>query len=102
MQHRRGSSTRQRLVDSALFLFWQGGYAATGIAEILARAKVNSGSFYYFFKTKEELLLAVLQFYLETLQPVVMQPVFSATTDPIERIFGVLEFYRRNLIATNC
>jgi TetR/AcrR family transcriptional regulator, transcriptional repressor for nem operon len=100
--HRRGKSTRQRLVDSALFLFWQGGYAGTGVAEILARAKVNAGSFYYFFKTKEELLLAVLEYYIQSLQPVVMQPVFSANEDPVERIFGVLEFYRRNLIATNC
>jgi hypothetical protein len=39
--HRRGKSTRQRLVDSDLFLFWQDGYAATGVAEILARAKVK-------------------------------------------------------------
>src|SRR5579863_9672122 len=94
--------TRQRLVEAALFLFWQRGYTATGMAEILKRAKANSGSFYYFFKTKEELLLAVLEFYIESLQPVVMQPVFSAIEDPLERIFGVLEFYRRNLIATGC
>jgi TetR/AcrR family transcriptional repressor of nem operon len=100
--HRQDKSTRQRLVDSALFLFWQSGYAGTGVSEILARAKVNAGSFYYFFKTKEELLLAVLEYYIQTLQPVVMQPVFSATDNPVERIFGVLEFYRRNLIATNC
>jgi len=56
--------TRQRLVETAVFLFWENGYAATGVAEILARAKVNSGSFYHFFKSKEALLLAVLDWYL--------------------------------------
>ena len=47
-------------MEAALYLFWLRGYAATGIAEILQRAKANAGSFYYCFKTKEELLLAVL------------------------------------------
>jgi TetR/AcrR family transcriptional regulator, transcriptional repressor for nem operon len=97
-----GSHTRQRLVDAALFLFWRDGYAATGVAEILARAKANSGSFYYFFKTKEALLLAVLDLYVQSLNPVVMEPVFAEIADPIERVFGVLGFYRRNLLATGC
>jgi TetR/AcrR family transcriptional repressor of nem operon len=96
------ASTRTRLLEAALFLFWQNGYAATGMAEILARADVWAGSFYYFFKTKEALLLAVLEYYIQTLDLYVMGPVFSAVTDPIERVFGVLGFYRQNLIKTGC
>jgi TetR/AcrR family transcriptional regulator, transcriptional repressor for nem operon len=99
---RTGSPTRDRIVEAALYLFWLRGYTATGIAEILQRAKANSGSFYYFFKTKEELLLAVLELYIETLMPVVVQPVLSEFQDPLERVFGILEFYRRNLLATGC
>jgi|SRR5579862_2286050 len=95
-------STRDRLVDAALYLFWLQGYAATGVAEILSRADVRSGSFYYFFKSKEDLLLAVLQRYIETLDLYVTGPVFAEISDPVERIFGVLEFYRRNLIRTGC
>jgi TetR/AcrR family transcriptional repressor of nem operon len=98
----RTNTTRQRLVEAAFYLFWKNGYAATGLAEILDRARAKPGSFYYFFKTKEELLLAVLRLYAETLYPIVMDPVFVETDDPIQRIFGVLGFYRRNLIATGC
>jgi TetR/AcrR family transcriptional regulator, transcriptional repressor for nem operon len=94
--------TRERLVEAALYLFWLNGYAATGIAQILERAEANAGSFYHFFKTKEELLLAVLDLYVQTLQPVVVQPVLSRFEDPIERVFGILGFYRRNLLATGC
>jgi TetR/AcrR family transcriptional repressor of nem operon len=94
--------TRDRIVEAALYLFWLRGYTATGIAEILQRAKANSGSFYYFFKTKEELLLAVLELYIQTLMPVVVQPVLSELQDPVERVFGILEFYRKNLLATGC
>jgi TetR/AcrR family transcriptional regulator, transcriptional repressor for nem operon len=94
--------TRSRLVESALYLFWLRGYAATGIAEICSRAKANPGSFYFFFKTKEELLLAVLEFYIQSLMPIVVEPVLSALSDPIDRVFGILDFYRRNLLATGC
>jgi TetR/AcrR family transcriptional regulator, transcriptional repressor for nem operon len=99
---RKLTDTRQRIVDSALYLFWLQGYAATGMAQILERAKANSGSFYFFFKSKEELLLAVLELYIQSLMPVVMDPVISTIANPVERVFGVLEFYRRNLISTGC
>ena len=101
MSH-KAPPTRQRIVEAGLYLFWLQGYAATGVAEILARAKANSGSFYYFFKTKEALLLAVLELYIESLNPVVVNPVFNQIQDPVERIFGILGFYRQNLMATGC
>jgi TetR/AcrR family transcriptional regulator, transcriptional repressor for nem operon len=96
------ASTRQRIVESALYLFWLRGYAATGIAEILTRSNANSGSFYHFFKTKEELLLAVLELYIQTLEPIIVDPVSDRFADPIARVFGVLEFYRGNLLKTDC
>jgi len=95
-------NTRQRLVEAALYLFWLQGYAATGIAQILDRSKANAGSFYHFFKTKEELLLAVLELYIQTLRPIVVDPVAIRLDDPIDRVFGILEFYRGNLLATGC
>jgi TetR/AcrR family transcriptional repressor of nem operon len=94
--------TRDRIVEAGLYLFWLQGYAATGMAEILSRAEANAGSFYHFFKTKEELLLAVLELYIQSLEPVVVQPVLGAIVDPVERVFGILEFYRRNLLSTGC
>ena len=95
-------TTRQRIVEAALYLFWLRGYTATGIAEILDRAKANAGSFYYAFKTKEELLLAVLELYIQTLMPVVVEPVLRQVQDPVDRVFGILDFYRKNLLATGC
>lgn len=96
------ASTRDRLVETARQLFLVNGYEATGVAEILREAGVNSGSLYYFFKTKEELLLAVLDQYVEMLHPCVIDPVFERVGDPIERIFAVLEGYRQMLVMTEC
>lgn len=96
------ASTRARLVETARQLFLVKGYEATGIAEILREAGVNSGSLYYFFKTKEDLLLAVLDWYTANLHPQVVDPVFARVSDPIERIFGILEGYHEMLTMTDC
>lgn len=94
------SETRERLVETARRLFHEHGYTATGIAQILEAANARSGSLYYFFPTKEDLLLAVLEKYKELLWPIVIQPVFDRVADPIERIFGILNGYRLQLLAT--
>jgi AcrR family transcriptional regulator len=92
--------TRERLVESARTLFWEQGYTATGIAQILKRSDAGSGSLYHFFPTKEDLLLAVLEWYKANLGPAVIEPVLARVGDPIERIFGILDGYRRGLLAT--
>src|SRR5437016_4033653 len=94
--------TRDRLVEAARTLFWKHGYASTGIAQILKEADAGSGSLYYFFPTKEDLLLAVLEWYQENLWSAVVQPVFDRVSDPIERIFGILDGYRRGLLQSDC
>jgi TetR/AcrR family transcriptional repressor of nem operon len=72
------------------------------MAEILERASANSGSFYHFFDSKEALLLAVLDSYLEGLEPIIVRPAFAAERDPIDRIFAILQGYRLRLIDTGC
>jgi len=95
-------TARALLLDAARYLFWEKGYAATGVAELLQRAQVNSGSFYHVFSSKEALLLAVLDDYLDGLEPAVLRPAFARRPDPIERIFAILAGYREKLLATGC
>ncbi len=94
--------TRTRLVESARYLFWERGFTATGLADILARANANSGSFYHFFESKDALLRTVLDTYVGMLDPFVIQPAWARTADPIERIFALLEGYRQRLVETDC
>ena len=94
------SSSQERIIEAAVWLFYANGYSATGVAEILKKAKVNSGSFYFFFKSKEELLMAVLDWYLENLEPILIRPVYEATDDPIERVFALLDGYRQKILMT--
>jgi len=94
--------TRDRLINSARFLFWDRGYAGTSMADLLAHADVNSGSFYHFFESKEALLREVLSGYLHALRPMVVDPAYALTEDPVERIFGILAGYRDRILQTEC
>lgn len=102
LPHIAASSTRERLIAVAMELFWLKGYNTTSVAEILGAAAANSGSLYHFFPTKQALLVAVLDRYIEGLYPMLIQPVLDRIEDPIERVFGVLDVYRENLVATDC
>ena len=94
--------TRERLIESARYLFWERGFAGTSMADLLAHAGVNSGSFYHFFESKEALLRAVLDGYLHALRPMVVNPAFARSNDPVERIFAILAGYRERILLTGC
>lgn len=96
------TSTRDRLIESARYLFWERGFAGTSMSELLAHAEVNSGSFYHFFDSKEALLRAVLEGYLALLRPMVVDPAFASVREPVERIFAILAGYRQRILATAC
>ena len=97
---RPSSNTRERIILAAVELFYAHGYAATGMADILRKARANSGSFYFFFKSKEELLQAVLDWYLENLEPILIRPLYEQTDDPIGRVFLLLDGYRQRILQT--
>ncbi len=94
--------TRDRLINSARYLFWERGFAGTSMADLLTHAEVNSGSFYHFFESKEALLRAVLEGYIQALRPMVVDPAFARTDKPVERIFAILAGYRERILQTDC
>jgi TetR/AcrR family transcriptional repressor of nem operon len=56
----RKSDARERILTAGAELFGKRTYASIGVAEICAAAGVPKGSFYYFFSSKQELALAVV------------------------------------------
>jgi TetR/AcrR family transcriptional regulator, transcriptional repressor for nem operon len=94
------SNTQQKLVDAAMDLFAYHGYGPTGLSQIAKQAGVNAGSLYHFFPTKEDLLAAVLRRRHELLWPEVLRPIWDKVDDPIERVFALMDGYRKMLAMT--
>ncbi|MEH3048118.1 TetR/AcrR family transcriptional regulator [Sphingomonas adhaesiva] len=55
------NDTRRHIVDVADRLFYARGYAATSFADIAGEAGLSRGNFYYHFRTKDEILDAVIE-----------------------------------------
>jgi TetR/AcrR family transcriptional repressor of nem operon len=95
-------STRERLISAALKLFGEKGYQSTSVADVQRESDCHSGSFYHFFPTKQDLLLAVLERYRSGIVPMLIEPAWANVHDPIERIFALLARYRMLLETTHC
>lgn len=53
-------STHDIIVEKADALFYQGGFAATSFADIAAALGISRGNFYHHFRTKDDILDAVI------------------------------------------
>jgi AcrR family transcriptional regulator len=58
---------RSRLVSAAVGLAYQNGFGATSLADIAREAEVPLGNVYYYFKTKDEIGKAIVEFRLAQL-----------------------------------
>src|SRR5262245_13628618 len=55
------STTRERLIESAIRRFYRDGFRSVGIDQILADVGISKTAFYKHFESKEDLMLAALE-----------------------------------------
>ena len=56
----RAEATRRKIIETAIELFGELGYGETGLADVLQRAGVSKGAFYYHFDSKEAVAKAII------------------------------------------
>ncbi len=71
------NNSRERLLETATELFAEKGYAATSVREIVERAGVSKPVLYYYFKSKEGLFYAILEWAAEVQQDI-LNEIFEA------------------------
>ena len=94
--------TRSRIIVAAMELFWEKGFNSTSVADILSRSQVNSGSLYHFFPGKQDVLIGVLEAYRDGIGEMLLAPAWDGVDDPIEKVFALLDRYRRHVVETDC
>jgi AcrR family transcriptional regulator len=80
------SSRRDDVLEAAASLFATRGYAATSIRDIAQKVGILSGSLYYHFSSKEEILLEAHERGVAQVTEAVQQAVAAAGERPWERI----------------
>ena len=83
-ENRERAGKRERLVASAGDLFHRQGMQATTLAEVAQAADVPVGNVYYYFKTKEELVAAVIEGRAEQVRAALAS--FEPRRDPRARL----------------
>lgn len=88
----RRSEIRDHLLETALRLFNQHGYHATGIDLIIAEAGVAKTTLYRHFETKEDLILAALERRDEEARDAMRAFVEQRASDPVERLLVTFDW----------
>lgn len=93
----RVSDARERIVAATIDLIWIDSYGAVSVDAICDRAGVKKGSFYHFFKSKDELVIAALDAHWLARKPT-LDALFSPSVPPLERLGNYFDnVYRRQL-----
>ncbi|MDZ7749885.1 MAG: transcriptional regulator BetI [Halofilum sp. (in: g-proteobacteria)] len=82
---------RQQLIDATITVIGRQGYAGTRLADVARQAKVSYGVVGFYFKTKEDLLLATLQSLAEEYTRVWREAVDRAGPSPVDRLRAIID-----------
>ncbi|MBL8571194.1 MAG: TetR/AcrR family transcriptional regulator [Phreatobacter sp.] len=98
------TETRRQITEAADTLFYERGFEATSFADIAAAVGLSRGNFYYHFKTKDEILEAVID--LRMAKTRAMLAGWAAGADePVGRIAGFIHMLianRAGIMAHGC
>jgi len=88
----KAANTRLTILQKAFELIYSKGYQTTSIDEIIATTQVTKGAFYYHFKTKDEMGVAIIE---EILKPTMLgsfiKPIENSE-NPIEDFYNMISY----------
>jgi TetR/AcrR family transcriptional repressor of nem operon len=94
--------TRSRIVSIGTDLISRQGFNATGIDAVLKEAAIPKGSFYHYFKSKEEFGLAVIEQFAERFEQRLDTFLNDEEVTPVNRIRNFLETGLARISQNHC
>jgi TetR/AcrR family transcriptional repressor of nem operon len=85
--------TKDRILAAGAQIIHLKGYNNTGIQEILDSAGIPKGSFYNYFKSKEDFGLQVIDYYVEYFARLAAGILEDGSLSPLERIRRILDWF---------
>lgn len=94
---------RQEIIDTAFRLFVERGYEHTTVRDIVGEIGVAQGLFYYYFKNKEEVFIAISQQFGEDMVSELTQIIAQTSCSPLQRVRACMNtiadfFYSRSAV----
>lgn len=100
----QGEAVRQQIVEAANRLFYHRGYNQTSFSDIAEAAGIPRGNFYYYFKSKDDILGAVIDARIERIRAMLAE-WDAAGADPrqrLRRFAGMLRNAEKDLVRYGC
>ena len=100
----KSERTQQRIIDAANQLFYRKGYNRTSFTDVVEEAGVPRGNIYYYFKTKEEMLRAVIAHRLEVISTMLRdwEKSIKGPLDRLERFTQIMYDSTPALLRSGC
>lgn len=93
---------RQAILEAGARLIYRQGFHNTGLADILAEAQVPKGSFYFYFKSKEDFGLALVEHFTRRLAELFAGILAETGVPPLERLRRMFAAIRERQAAEGC
>ena len=87
-------TTRERIIEAGARIIHKNGFNNTGIKEILDAAQVPKGSFYFYFKNKEDFGLQVVDYFSARFGGMARSLLADESLPPLKRLRVMLRWFR--------
>jgi len=83
---------KNELINVATDLFMKKGYEETSVSDIVKKAKVAQGTFYYYFESKEQIIDAIVDRFQKEMLQLAEKLVDDKKLNSIEKFLKIVQF----------
>ena len=87
------TNTREEIISKGAELIHAQGFKATGLQQILQTAGIPKGSFYFYFKSKEDFGLEIIDYFNAIISGILKRYLSDKKIPPLKRMEKLFEYF---------